>query len=198
MRFEEKTDEDLFTLLRHKKRSIAEKAFQELYQRYATQVYNYCWTILRDKQDTEDAFQETFLKFYRSAQSERDMTNVPAFLFRIARNTCINIKKMRARAMDSFDETFMHPTSEKKYEKNELLQLIDTAVKLLPDDLREIFLLREYYGYSYAEIATIVHISEEAARVRAFRARRQVQKILAPYINEFQTEFKQASIKSNE
>ncbi len=177
------SDAELFGLLREKK-SIAEAAFAELYSRYATRIYSYCRTILRNKEDAEDAFQETFAKFYQSAQQEREMTNLPAYLLRIARNTCLNMKRQRRQEIVSFDEEYMHPTRDDP-DREEMLKLIETAVELLPDDLREIFILREYQGYRYAEIAQALSISEEAARVRAYRARKQVQKILAPYIKDF-------------
>ncbi len=181
------SDAELFALLREKK-AIAEAAFAELYSRYATRIYNYCRTILRNKEDAEDAFQETFAKFFQSAQQDREMTNLPAYLLRIARNTCLNMKRQRRKEVVSFEEEYMGATTDNP-DRQEMMKLIEAAVDVLPEDLREIFILREYQGYRYAEIADALNITEEAARVRAYRARKQVQKILAPYIKEFSQYF---------
>lgn len=108
------------------------------------------------------------------------MTNLPAYLLRIARNVCLNEKRAK-RSPVSIDDVEI-PTYDTPYEKTELLQLISTALELLPLQYREAFVLREYDGMAYAEIADIVGITEETARIRVFRARDKIRQILKPYL----------------
>jgi RNA polymerase sigma-70 factor (ECF subfamily) len=56
---------------------------------------------------------------------------------------------------------------------------------MIPDDYREVFILREYEGLSYAEIAEVVDSSLSNVKVRIFRAKQKIRDILTPYIREF-------------
>lgn len=181
--FENLADEDLFSKLSEKDKSESEKAFLELYNRYASKVYSYCNRILDSKEDARDVFQETFIRFYESAKVERTMTNVPGFLLRIARNLCFNFKRTRHRNVAI--EDYMHfEEYSKSHEKDELLELIKVALTGLSDDLREAFVLREYEGMSYAEISDFLGISVASVKIRIYRAKQKIREFLAPYIAE--------------
>jgi RNA polymerase sigma-70 factor (ECF subfamily) len=66
-----------------------------------------------------------------------------------------------------------------------MLKLIHMAMELLPHDMKEAFVLREYDGLSYQEISTLLNIKLDTAKVRVFRARQRIKEILEPYLNEF-------------
>lgn len=172
------TDGDLFALLPD--RAHRDRAFAELYRRYSPRVFAYCLRVLGDRDTANDAFQDTFTRFYNSARVDREMTNLPAYLLRIARNVCLNEKRGKTSPVDIEDVVL--PTYDVPYERKELLQLIASSLELLPAQYREAFVLREYDGMAYAEIASIVGISEETARIRVFRARDKVRQILKPYL----------------
>jgi RNA polymerase sigma-70 factor (ECF subfamily) len=173
------TDAELFYQMKEEK-SVAERAFGELYARHSPRVFAYCRRILGDRERAQDAFQDTFVKFYQSAQQERIMTNVPAFLLRIARNLCLNAQRSRHQTVQF--EDFHASMSDEPAEKTELLKLITTALELLPDDYRESFVLREYDGLSYQEIAEITNSSMATVKIRLFRAKQKIRDILAPYL----------------
>ena len=69
-------------------------------------------------------------------------------------------------------------------EKGEFLQLLTTALSTLPDKQREVFILREYQGFSYTEIAEIIDASVSSVKISVFRAKQKIRKILTPYITE--------------
>ena len=85
-------DIELFDMLNSDKKT-AELAFAELYLRHSSRIYAYCRRFLGNKDDAQDVFQDTFVKFVESAKKPRSMTNVPAFLLRITRNLCVNVKR---------------------------------------------------------------------------------------------------------
>ena len=186
MQMEKKTgylnDIELFEMLAKDKKT-AEKAFAELYSRYSQRIYAYCRKILGDKEEARDIFQETFVKFFQSAKEERVMTNVPAFLLRIARNLCVNTKR-KEKSSVSFEE-YMVPASNTGNEKEEMLDLIRHAQELLPDEYKEAFVLREYEGLSYAEIGEITGANMSTVKVRIFRAKQKLRELLTPYLKEF-------------
>lgn len=175
-------DAELFNRLTGEKQ-VAEAAFSELYARHGARVYAYCLRFLGNRDEAMDVYQETFIRFFECAEKEREMTNVPGFLLKIARNACLNMRRKKKRTVEFQDyQKLVQPAS---HERSELLQLINTALEMLPDEYREVFVLREYDGLSYAEIAEVVDSSLSNVKVRIFRAKQKIRQILSPYIEEF-------------
>ncbi len=180
--FDEYSDNELFYMLCDKK-EISERAFTELFNRYSSRIYAYCRRFLGEREEALDVFQETFLKFHQSATKEREMTNVPGFLITIARNLCMNVKR-RERPNVTFEDYMSGNDEEPNNDKNELLDLIKNALELLPDDYKEVFILREYDGLSYSEIAKLTNNSVANVKVRIHRAKQKIKDVLQPYLNE--------------
>ncbi len=180
-KYADETDDGLFYMLKGPKRE-AEAAFSELYNRYSPRIHAYCLRVVGNYEQAEDIFQETFLRFYKSAQVDRNMTNVPGFLLRIARNLCLNYKrdKRDTVAIDNFH----FASKAHSHEQAEMLDLIAMALELLEVEYREAFVLREYDGLSYKEISQIVGDSVSAVKTRVFRAKQQVRTILSPYLKD--------------
>lgn len=173
------TDPELFELVQSKG-ELANEAFSLLYDRHSPRVFAYCRRFLGNKEEAQDVLQEAFIRLYKSANSERDMTNVPAFILTIARNLCVNTQKKRQPEI-SFEE-YMAVREDYDKDDDELLDLINTAMDLLPDDYKEVFILREYDGLSYQEIAEVTNSSLSNVKVRIYRAKQKIKEILAPYL----------------
>jgi RNA polymerase sigma-70 factor (ECF subfamily) len=180
------SDIELFAFLRIKDggdRRVSEAAFKELYARLSPRIYAYCRRVLTNAEAAQDVFQDTFVRFYKSAQNEREMTNVAAFLLRIARNLCLNAKRDNQHHHIEYED-FHSAHHDTPHENNELLGLITRALDRLQHDYREVFVLREYDGLSYAEIGEIVGCTEATAKIRSFRAKQKIREILAPYLED--------------
>ena len=181
------SDKEVCDRIAGKSHAEAEAAFTEIYNRYARRIHAYCYRILSNAEDAEDAFQETFLRFPRTVQSGGVMTNVSGLIFTIARNLCINMKKKNTRwASDPVEHDTLSDRDE-KYEKKELLELIKTALELINADYREAFVLREYNGLSYREIAALLDITVSTAKIRVFRAKEKIREVLEPYLKDILT-----------
>jgi RNA polymerase sigma-70 factor (ECF subfamily) len=177
------SDAELCRMLRGGKRE-SEAAFKEIYYRHAPRLHAYCNRIMNHSEEAADVFQETFMRFYDLARRERDMTNVPGFLLRIARNLCLN--KRRGRAVHvSMDGIEIASETPPLLENEELLLLIEKAVELLDDEFREAFLLRECESYSYEYIAELTGTTVSNAKSRVFRARQKLKKLLDPNIKAY-------------
>jgi RNA polymerase sigma-70 factor (ECF subfamily) len=182
------SDAELFYLLNGEPVD-KEMAFREIYSRHSTHVYRYCRRILGDKEQCDDIFQETFLRFLQSAQKERLMTNVPAFLIRIARNLCLDenkIYKNRPVSLESWDIGI----EDNQYEKAELSKLVAMALDLLSDEFREALVLQVYNDMSYDEIAEVMDVPVTTVRNWLVRAKRKIRQILEPYLEESPKEVK--------
>lgn len=159
----------------------AQAALTVLYRRYSQRIYTYCRKILSDNATAEDLLQETFVKLLDSGRQGREIENFPAYLMTIARNLCLSHKAKHKRAFVQVED-FHLTAHDVPYEHKELLQLIQTALELLPEDYREAFVLREYNGLSYNEIAEVIGESLEVVKIRIFRAKKKLRDVLAPYL----------------
>jgi RNA polymerase sigma-70 factor (ECF subfamily) len=157
------------------------EAFKLLYNKYNRKDYRFCFRMLGDSMLAEDAYQETFIKVYEH-RKEFLGKNFSAWLFTIARHTCLNIMRTR-KEYESFDEFFYHPFYENKSDVG-MKDFIDQAVATLPIPLREALILREYEDCSYQDIADILGIQLSLAKVRVHRAREILRKLLAPIKQE--------------
>jgi RNA polymerase sigma-70 factor (ECF subfamily) len=178
------SDIELYAML-CRGRGASVRAFKELYRRYAPRIHAYCYKILDNKEEAEDVFQETFVKFYLGAKERREMTNLTGYLFRIARNLSLN--RIRDRSpVESLEGIEIPAQADRSFENGELLDLISHAVELLDLDYREAFILREYENMSYEQIAELVGTSVANVKTRVFRARQKVRKLLQPNIEELE------------
>ncbi len=157
------------------------EAFRMLYERYHQKVYRFCLRMLGDEEQARDAFQETFISIYEHRKDFRG-NNFSAWLFTIARHNCLNIIRKR-RDSESFDEEY-HDSVEQRTGQIGLKEQIQKALDILPEALREALLLRDYEGYSYKEIAKIAGIELSLAKVRVYRARMTLRKLLTPIKQE--------------
>lgn len=170
--------------LAQKDKSLVKEIFQEIYDRYSSQVYKYCRKILSDEELTEDIFQDTFLKLFNTMSKTIVMTNLKAYIMRIARNNCLSVKRSKHYGLTSLEDLTLD-AKDTNYEHKELLELVRSAIDCLPDDYREPFVLKEYNSMSYKNIAEFLNISESTVKIRIYRAKKSIHKILSPYLNEF-------------
>jgi RNA polymerase sigma-70 factor (ECF subfamily) len=157
-------------------------AFVELYTRYRGRIYAYAFRMVGEREKANDIFQETFTRIFQRRDPERTVLNVSAYIFTSARNICLNAMRdsKPTTAVEDFHQVVYQPS----HENAELVKLVKTALELLPPDHREAFVLREYDGLSYQEIADITGRSLATIKIHIYRAKEKLRKILAPYLEE--------------
>jgi RNA polymerase sigma-70 factor (ECF subfamily) len=155
-------------------------AFDVLYRRYLDRVYGYAFYQLRDHHDAEDATERTFLDALGALPQFRDEgATFRAWLFRIAHNTIANARRSRSRRRtEPLPEILERaaPNADPAglvLEADERRRVME-AVAELPDDRREVVLLRFVDGLSSREIGQVMDRSEGAARVLLHRALRDL------------------------
>lgn len=177
-------DKELMVALSAPQSSQREKenAFKELYDRYSGRVHAYCLKVVGDEDQADDIFQDTFIKFFQSIDSNKNQNPI-GFLITIARNLCLNYKRDKKNTVQIDKFEYMAYDTQ-NYEDKELLDLISRSLDLLDEDQREAFVLREYTGLKYDEIAAIMDLTPINARSKVFRAKQNIKKILKPYLND--------------
>jgi RNA polymerase sigma factor (sigma-70 family) len=156
-------------------------AAQLLYERYYPNVYRYALSQLRSPQDAEDAAQNTFLRAFAALQKGVRPENEVAWLFRIAHNVCASsklawLRRRRVEAPRDLDLLPIQPASPES--RHDELAGLQDALADMPPRLREAFLLREWQGFSYAEIAERLDTSHSAVETLIFRARKHLAQSL--------------------
>lgn len=180
--YKNKSDDELFDLLKYNPK-LKSDIFNEIYERYSPQIYTYCVKILNDDELANDVFQETFIKFFEGLSDMDNMDNILGYLIVIARNSCLNEKKVKSHSHIPLEE-FMLPAFEQNYENKELSDLLEIGLEAMPDNYKEMIVLKEFMGLSYKEISTTLNISIDKVRVRIFRAKKKLREVLAPYIKD--------------
>lgn len=176
------TDAELLSRFKQN-RSDSEAAFAEIYYRYSSKIHAYCVRMLNDDDAAEDIYQDTFIKFYQNVDPTRTELNVSSFLLTIARNLCFNYFRDKKQSVPIENMDFSTGSSDLN-ERKELLDMITMALDLLPIEYKESFILREYDGLGYEEIANISGLTVSNAKTRVRRAKIKLKEILEPYLNE--------------
>ncbi len=149
-------------------------AFETIVDRYQSRLLGFCRQMLGSTQDAEDVLQEVFVNAYRAMLADDREINLRPWLYRIARNRCLNhLRKPTADAQESMDmipAVEASSTAEKVSNREEFRQLL-TDVKKLPETQRTALLLREMDAMSYEEIAAAMETSVPSVKSLLVRAR---------------------------
>ncbi|MBM4160655.1 MAG: RNA polymerase sigma factor [Ignavibacteria bacterium] len=175
------TDGELFEQLRRG----SSGAFTQLYHRYKHKLYAYCYRMVGNAESTEDVVQETFLKIHRGIQSVKQPQHFRTWIFSVARNEALTHLR-RTRHLEDLEgeaETVWdHNDPLEQLAERETTEFIQHYLGLLQPYYRELLVLREYEQLSYAEIAEITGITENAVKSALFKARKALAEKLEPIL----------------
>jgi RNA polymerase sigma-70 factor (ECF subfamily) len=178
--FEERSDEDLMSLYLEGET----RAFQTIVDRHSRRVYNF---ILRRSggraEVAEDILQDTFVRVIRNAASFQRKAKFTTWLYTIARNLCIDaLRKASYRRHPSLDQpissaegsgaTLMDKVpnkddgAEKAAHESHFKTRLEGALNDLPEEQKEVFVMREFQGLKFWEIAEIVGVAENTIKSR--------------------------------
>ncbi len=136
--------------------------------------------MLNDKILCEDVVQTVFLKFYENVDFIRDKESTKSWLFTTARNEVFSIyrkKKVRkiVHPVEDEEEFRVNENSiTEDYEMKEIKELLQIELDDLPDEQREIYLLKEYGQLSYKEISDTLGIDEGLVKSRLYKTRQKL------------------------
>jgi RNA polymerase sigma-70 factor (ECF subfamily) len=176
--------------------------FAELVNRYEKKLYNFGLRMCGDVQDAEDMVQDTFLNVFKYLKSFRYETKLRNWIYRIATSACIKRRRKSKFAPErelSLDE-FMPGEGEGipreipdwanvplgQLLDEELAKTVKAGIDSLPEKYRMILLLRDIEGFSTAEAAQILDLTESNVKVRLHRARLYLRDRLKDYFEHEQ------------
>jgi RNA polymerase sigma-70 factor (ECF subfamily) len=172
-------------------------AFAALVKRHKVPLFNFALRQIRAKTTAEDVVQEAFVRVVQNASDFKHEARFTTWLYTIARNLCIDhLRKQALRKHPSLDAkhaqedggpTLGEQTAdvranvEREATGGELRVRISAAVETLPDDQREVFLMREVSNLPFKEIAEITGVSENTVKSRMRYALERLQAALSEY-----------------
>lgn len=161
--------EDSALMLQYKDGDIA--AFETLYRRHNAPLYRYLLRLCLNRDSAEDVFQDTWGKIINARQSYRPTAGFRTFLFRVAHNCFIDYLRRNKRhiapaAMDPDQLASDSESPELGAEKSLARARLNEALKSLPLEQRDVFLLHEESGLSIEHIAYVTDVNRETAKSR--------------------------------
>lgn len=127
-------------------------ALDELIRSYYPEILRYCLWHTSDRQTAEDATQETFLKAVRHMDGYTHHGKFKAYLYKIAANTCTDLWRQNGRPESLEPEEYIEAGFERVESESNLLKMLS----ILPDDQRELVMLRYVHELKIREIADIL------------------------------------------
>ena len=145
--------------------------FLNIYNRQVDTVYRVCYSFMKNRADTEDMVQETFLRLLASKPRLQNERHEKAWLIVTASNLCKDNLKKLWRNNENIDD---YPDLAAPKQEDQILDII----LQLPEDYKDAVYMYYYEGYTTAEIAAHVGAPEATVRSRLSRARQKLQSMM--------------------
>jgi len=182
-------------------------AFEQLVKRYDRKLLRIAQSITHNREDSQDAVQEAFLKAYQNLNAFREDSKFSTWLFRITVNqSLMKLRRQRTTREASLDEDFQAdgdalpkevtdwaPNPEQLYWASELRGILINCLEQLSPILRTVFVLRDIEGLTIDQTVEVLNVSETAVKARLLRARLQLREGLNKYFSK-QTHFARAKL----
>jgi len=161
--------------------------FELLMRRYNERVYRAARAIVRDEDEAEDVMQQTYVNAFTHLRQFNGSARFSTWLTRIAINEALARVRRNGR-YETFDDApstvdplmSVNPAEnpERQAFAGELRGLLESAVDVLPNGMREVFVLRDVEGMSTLEVAECLGVSEDVVKTRLSRGRAALRRVL--------------------
>jgi RNA polymerase sigma-70 factor, ECF subfamily len=169
--------------------------FEVLMRRHNRRLFRTVWSVLRNEADAEDILQEAYVAAYRHLDQYRADASFPTWMTRIALNAAFLRKRQRKQAAtrqreqqqeeDAVQNDLEREDSpEEAASRREYRALLQESVAAMPEMYRTVFVLRAVEDLSTAETAECLGLTEEAVKVRLFRARALLREKLEGQVDD--------------
>jgi RNA polymerase sigma-70 factor (ECF subfamily) len=174
------------------------EAMEVLLARYKRPLFHFVLRLVGERSRAEDLLQEAFLRMVEHASSFEGTSSLKTWLYRIARNLCVDeLRRRKHRKHPSLDARASTDAGEshslydrlphtdagpdRRMVDRELARRMAMAIDELPQDQREVFVLRQVQQLSFKEIAEITDVPENTVKSRMRYALERLQRALADY-----------------
>ncbi|HET9110217.1 MAG TPA: RNA polymerase sigma factor [Ktedonobacterales bacterium] len=153
------------------------ETFESFYHSQERGIFTYLWRVCGDEQTANDLTQEVFFRAWRQFDKLRGYERPEAWLFRVATNLALNERRHQRVAGPAATLRGHERASSDHASQFAERSALSSALDGLAPQQRAAFILRELYGHSLAEIATILGVSVAAAKMSLSRARERLRRL---------------------
>ena len=164
-------------------------AFEQLIHLYEKRVFALTRRMCKNPADAEEAAQETFLAAWQGLKFFRGESSFSTWLYRLASNACVDLLRKEGRHQAAAgpslndEEVLLEiqdeaPSPHALAEQAELKEQIEAGLAALPEEYREVLILREIHQQSYDEIAESLSLDLGTVKSRINRGRKRLRKFL--------------------
>src|SRR5215210_6115431 len=150
------------------------RAFEAIFDRYHRPLLSFCRHMLGNREEGEDALQQTFLAAYRDLVSSNKPIQLRPWLYTIARNQCLSVLRSRRDRAPLEDAEPATEGLASEVQRREDIRNMLVDLRRLPDDQRAALVLAELGSLSHEEIADVVGSSRAKVKALVFQARRSL------------------------
>jgi RNA polymerase sigma-70 factor (ECF subfamily) len=170
-------------------------AFDRFVDIFRSRIFQYSFLMCGQREDAEEVSQETLLKVFESIDQLREPERVKAWVFQIAKNACLMMRRksiFAPREEVSIDDpgTQIRDRSElpdSEAMRRELHDRLSSAIRELPHLYRAVFLLRDVEELTTEETAKILDLSTDVVKTRLVRARKMIRTALGEQPKRFES-----------
>lgn len=179
-------------------RSGDNRAFEEIVKRYRDKAYGLAYHLLGNREDAEDISQEAFVIVYRKISGFRGESSFQTWFYRIVVNLChSHLRRRRWKNMIGYgsgnekgdekaiiDEMSIRTTANDvsaEMDNIKFKNAVENAIKTLPSQQREVFVMKHFHGMKISEIAVCLKCAEGTIKSHLFRAIKNLQEILRDF-----------------
>lgn len=174
-----------------------QQVFESVYEKFFGQLFIYAREYVLDSEVASEIVQDTFLKLWEIRKTIVPDTTLQSFLYRIARNNCLNYlknikvqEKYRSLTYSQKIEIALNfgalnDSSAEKIISDELEKKINDTIESLPSKCKQIFLMSRFEEKKYREIANELSISEKTVENHILKALKVMRKHLSEYLTSF-------------
>lgn len=154
--------------------------FLKIHDDYYDRIKRFILSVVKDSWTADDIVQETFIRINKHIGSLRDSSRLSSWIYRIAWNLCMDYQKKKDEIsnQDGLEGLSCGIKIQQRMEQHEMGVCVQGKINRLPDTLRLPMILFDIEGLSHAEIADILDITIDNAKVRLHRARAELKIIL--------------------
>jgi RNA polymerase sigma-70 factor (ECF subfamily) len=159
-----------------------EAAFNLLVRKYQNKIYWYARRMLGNHSDADEVTQEVLITLYEKLNTFKFESSLSTWIYKITNSKTLNlIRKQKVREFMSLDKVFNKSTSDdiiNDFENAEKLELLEKALKQIPQKQREVFVLRHFEELSYNEIAEITGKAVGTLKANYFHALKKITELI--------------------
>lgn len=157
--------------------------FKKIYNATMNMLFKVSYRIVNDEEAAEDIVHDSLIKMTEKAMVFPSMNDAKYWLIRVVKNASLNYAKRKGRERKAYEKALYEDkrkqdSGEVDLLKAEAIKKAKEALNQLPEKLRMVLILREYADLNYKEIGRVLGITEGNVKVRVFRAREQLAKII--------------------